>query len=158
MRKERSLREPSGTIASIMSYDTQTRRRIYDRTNGRCHLCGKKLSFVNYGRPGAKASWHVEHSVARARGGTDHLNNLLPACIVCNLDKGTTTSRTARGWYGRKRAPLSKDRRDQANNTSAVAGSLVGGLLGGLLGGPPLAALGAAIGGVAGYSRDPDKS
>src|SRR5712692_1479397 len=116
-----------------MSYDTETLRRIYDRTNGPCHVCRKKLSFVNYGRPGAKASWHVEHSVARARGGTDHLNNLFLACIVCNQDKGTATSRTARGWYGRKRAPLSRERRDEAKKSTTVVGGLVGSLLGGLL-------------------------
>ena len=140
-----------------MGYDTETLSRIYDRTSGRCHVCGKKLSFVNYGRPGAKASWHVEHSVARARGGTDHLNNLFPACIDCNLDKGTATSRAARGWYGRKRAPLSRERREEAKKSGAIVGSLAGAVLGGLLGGPPLAALGAAIGGAAGYSRDPDR-
>ncbi len=141
-----------------MSFDIETRRSIYDRTNGKCHLCSKKLSFVNYGRHGRKASWHVEHSVARARGGTDHLNNLFPACIDCNLDKGTATSRTARGWYGRKRAPLSKEKRGEAKRSGALVGGFVGGVLGGLMGGIPGALVGAAIGGGAGYSGDPDKA
>src|SRR6266568_3497639 len=112
-----------------MHQDIQTLRRIYNRTNGRCHVFGKKLSLVN---------------------------NLFPACIGCNLDKGTVSSRTARGWYGRKRAPLSKQRKDQAKRSGALAGGLVVGLLGGLLGGPRGALLGAAIGVAAGYSRNPD--
>src|SRR5438094_2883758 len=120
-----------------MSYDAATLRTIYDRTNGRCHLCGKKLSFVNYGRPGRKAPWHVEHSVALARGGTDHLNNLFPACIDCNLDKGTASSRAARGWYGRKRAPLSKAQKESVRKSNAGLGGVIGGLIGVLLGGPP---------------------
>ena len=49
---------------------------IYDKTHGCCHLCHKKLAFINYGIYGAKGAWHIEHSKAKANGGTDHLNNL----------------------------------------------------------------------------------
>lgn len=30
---------------------------IYDSTNGRCHICWKKLSFDNHGLHGAKGAW-----------------------------------------------------------------------------------------------------
>jgi HNH endonuclease len=64
-------------------------RRIYDRTCGYCHLCGKKLSFQNYGRFEKRRAWEIEHSIPRAMGGSDHLNNLYPACIGCNRDEST---------------------------------------------------------------------
>jgi 5-methylcytosine-specific restriction endonuclease McrA len=96
-----------------MTYDDATLTKIYVRTNGKCHLCHKKLSFTNYGQGGAKGAWEVEHSIPRANGGTDHLNNLFPAHIGCSREKGTYTSRTARSWNGRTRAPISKERKAQ---------------------------------------------
>jgi 5-methylcytosine-specific restriction endonuclease McrA len=70
-----------------MSYDVEILRRIYDRTEGHCHICGKKLSFANYAISSGRGAWEVEHSVAKATGGTNHLNNLFPACITCNRSK-----------------------------------------------------------------------
>jgi hypothetical protein len=84
-----------------MRYSDEKLNSIYDKTNGSCHLCNKKLSFKNYNARGAKGSWHVDHSKAKANGGTDHLNNLFPACISCNLEKGTlhkTTIRKRKGY------------------------------------------------------------
>jgi 5-methylcytosine-specific restriction endonuclease McrA len=73
---------------------------IYDKTSGRCHLCGKRLSFHNHGCNGRRGAWHVDHSVPRARGGTDHLNNLMPACIPCNCSKRDRSNRTVRARNG----------------------------------------------------------
>jgi 5-methylcytosine-specific restriction endonuclease McrA len=56
---------------------------IFERTDGRCHLCSKPLALSNYGRLGRRGSWEVDHSKPRARGGTDRLSNLLPACPAC---------------------------------------------------------------------------
>ena len=103
---------------------------IYDRTTGRCHLCGKRLAFHNYGCHGTRGAWHIEHSVPRANGGTDHLNNLYPGCIPCNLSKGTRSTRSVRAWHGRKRAPLSRAKREEAQTESALLGMLVGSLVG----------------------------
>jgi len=82
-----------------MVYDNETLNCIYEKTEGHCHICGKKLSFSNYHRLGRTGAWEVDHSVPVAKGGTDHLNNLFPACIACNREKGTVTSRTARNWH-----------------------------------------------------------
>jgi len=84
-----------------MGYDKQTLKRIYDKHDGYCHLCGKKLSITNYGSHGAKGAWHVDHSKAKANGGTNHMNNLYAACISCNIEKGTmhkTTIRKRKGY------------------------------------------------------------
>ena len=136
----------------MSQYNPDRLERIYRRTDGRCHICRKKLSLVNYGRADERGAWQIDHSRARVKGGSDHLNNLFPACIPCNLDKGTVTSRTARAPYGHTRAPLSRERKEEARNSRVVVGAGAGLLVGGALGGP-LAALGlAVVGGVLGHS------
>lgn len=111
-----------------MPYDTETLRRIYERTAGRCHLCGKQVCFNNYGDLEGRGGWEVEHSTPRAKGGTDHGNNLYPTCIPCNRTKGTFTTRTVRGWHGRTRAPLSKERQEAVRESNAWAGAIIGGI------------------------------
>lgn len=129
---------------------------IYDRTDGRCHLCHRKLSFVNYGANGERGAWHVEHSRPLARGGTHHLNNLYAACVWCNLNKGTVSTRTARSWAGERRAPLSRSKRASARDRNTLEGAVVGAGLGAVVGGQRGLLLGALFGAAVGYSRDPD--
>jgi hypothetical protein len=84
-----------------MGYDRQTLNAIYNKTDGYCHLCNKKLSRNNYAVHGARGSWHVDHSKPLYNGGTHHMNNLYAACISCNLEKGTlhkTTIRRRKGY------------------------------------------------------------
>lgn len=138
-----------------MTYDKKTLRRMYDRTSGYCHLCGKKLAFTNYGRFGAKSAWSVDHSVALARGGADDLRNMRPACMSCNSSKGVVSSRTARGWNGRTRAPLSREVRARVKRSNAFGGGLLGGIVG-AVGGPVGIAAGIAVGATIGYNLDPD--
>lgn len=139
-----------------MRYDVETLRRIYHRTDGHCHICGKKLSFVNYAIPGGRGAWEVEHSVAKAVGGTDHLNNLFPACITCNRAKGIKTSRVARVQHGRKRAPMSRDMKKNIRGSNVLAGIGFGAIVGGVLGGPPGVFVGGALGGLLSSNSDPE--
>ena len=83
-----------------MSYSNEERNIIYDKTEGHCNICNKKLSWSNYGNPVGKAPWEVDHSKAIARDGTNHLNNLEPVCIDCNRKKGTDTTPSARRKFG----------------------------------------------------------
>lgn len=76
-------------------------RRIYDKTDGQCEYCGKEITWTNYGKYDVRGGWHVDHSQPRSRGGTNHLNNLFPACIKCNLDKGDQPGRTYRNQPSR---------------------------------------------------------
>jgi 5-methylcytosine-specific restriction endonuclease McrA len=119
---------------------------IYDRTRGKCHICHKKLSLKNHGRCGARGSWHVDHSRALDRGGTCHTNNLFAACIPCNLDKSTTTSRTARARFGTERAPLSRARYEQARTEAIASSALAFGTFGALIGGRKRAVVGTVLG------------
>lgn len=134
-----------------MAYNGKILKRIYDRTSGRCHICHKKLSYVNYADTDAKGAWEVEHSVGRAKGGTDHLNNLFAACISCNRQKGILTTKTARSWFGNTRAPLSKEKKSRIKRENAVAGGLLVGIAG-LAISPAAAILGAALGLLVGSS------
>jgi len=76
-----------------MSYTDEELSYIYDKNNGYCHHCGKKLAFVNYGSFGSRGAWEVDHSHAKAQGGTDYMRNLFPSCISCNRSKGDLHSR-----------------------------------------------------------------
>jgi len=78
-----------------MAWSPQELRSIYNRTCGNCHLCHRKMYLTNYGKFGERGAWEVEHSVARARGGTDHGNNLYGAHISCNREKRDGSTRAA---------------------------------------------------------------
>jgi len=75
-----------------MGYTAEELNDIYDKTGGYCWHCGKKLAWKNYGKPGERGAWEVDHSVPISRGGTDYLRNLVPTCIECNRNKGDLTS------------------------------------------------------------------
>jgi hypothetical protein len=129
---------------------------IYDRTSGKCHICHKKLSRSNYAKFGERGAWEVEHSNARANGGTDRLNNLYAAHIPCNRAKGTCGTRTARAWNGKSCAPLSRENRKVAREKNALAGASGGALIGIAIAGPPGAVVGGILGFLAGRNKNPD--
>ncbi len=129
-------------------------RAIYDRTEGQCHICRKRLSFCNYGLYGKRGAWEIEHSVAQARGGTHHGNNLFAACMSCNRSKGDSSSRTARRQHGFQCAPYSARKRKRNATIGAGVGSLALFLV------PPqfriaAAVVGAVTGAVVGYKKKP---
>ncbi len=86
-----SCRSLHATMTLRRAWDVETLNRVYDKTDGYCGYCGKKLAWCNHGAYGARAAWQVDHSKPLSRGGTNHLNNLVPACIPCNQEKGTMT-------------------------------------------------------------------
>jgi 5-methylcytosine-specific restriction endonuclease McrA len=129
-------------------------RAIYDRTEGQCHICRKRLGFRNYGLFGKRGAWEIEHSIAQARGGTDHGNNLFAACISCNRGKGDSSSRAARRQHGYQCAPYSTRKRKRNAAIGAGIGCLAMFLV------PPqfriaAAVFGALTGAVAGYKKKP---
>lgn len=136
--------------------DKERLQKFYRKTDGYCHICHKKLSFTNHGVHGAKGSWHIEHSVARAKGGSDHMNILFAACISCNIDKGTRHTKTARSQYGNSRAPYSKAKKKKIRSNNTAAGTIIGGALGSVFG-PVGTMVGAGIGAAIGNSSSPKK-
>jgi len=116
--------------------------RILQGTSAKCHLCHSRLARKNHGVVGARGAWHVDHSLARVRGGTDYLRNLKPACINCNCSKGGGSNRTIRARHGKTQAPLSCEgrRRARVGNTIGLGG--LGWLIGRAFLGPGPAILG----------------
>ena len=76
-----------------LPYSDDELNDIYDKNDGYCWHCGKKLAFTNYGIVGARGAWEVEHSNPLANGGSNYFRNLVPSCIPCNRSKGTSKTR-----------------------------------------------------------------
>lgn len=55
------------------------RSEIYERDNGRCHICGKQVS---------RDDFHVDHLVPLSRGGRHTRDNVALAHPTCNLRRG----------------------------------------------------------------------
>jgi hypothetical protein len=79
-----------------MGYSEEVLNSIYDKNDGCCYYCGKRLAFKNYGRIYERGAWEVDHSVPKSRGGTSYLRNLVPACVDCNRSKGTRMGKSVR--------------------------------------------------------------
>jgi HNH endonuclease len=141
----------------VMTFTNAELRWIYDRTTGYCHLCQKKRAFTNYGRPGRKGAWEVEHSRAQAHGGTHRLNNLYAACIPCNREKGVRSTKSVRTQNGYTKAPLSRVARTTARSGNALGGALLGALPGAAFLGPAGFLVGALVGAALGYDSNPDR-
>lgn len=115
-----------------MAYSSEVLNYVHASTDGRCHLCRRRRSRRSYGR-----TWEVDHSMPRAKGGTDYLRNLRPACIGCNRSKKHGSTRAARRISGFSRAPISKSAKETSQAFTAVLGLVVGapfGPLGALIG------------------------
>lgn len=139
-----------------MNYTYEQLDAIFERTDGHCHLCGKKLCCNNYGHWGRRGAWEVEHSVPRSAGGSDRLNNLYAAHISCNREKGTLTTRTARKWNGRTKAPLSQEGKEDIRVRNRWGCGAVGAFSGAAMGGPAGFVIGGLIGAVIGDQIKPE--
>lgn len=71
-----------------------TKELVWDKTGGRCHICGRVLKFN--AKIGESGRWHVDHVVPFARGGKDGTKNFLPICKVCNRLKSHLRGRKFR--------------------------------------------------------------
>jgi 5-methylcytosine-specific restriction endonuclease McrA len=56
-----------------------SRRNIYEHYSYRCCYCGKKFP---------SAELNLEHVLPRSRGGKTSWDNIVTACVPCNLKKG----------------------------------------------------------------------
>lgn len=59
-------------------YTSEQRKIIYDRSEGRCQLCGRKISFFDMS---------IDHVIPISKGGADSMENLQASCIACNSFK-----------------------------------------------------------------------
>jgi hypothetical protein len=130
-----------------MAYSKEQLSRIWKCTDGRCHLTGKRLRLRDYGK-----TWEVDHSKPRAKGGSDHGNNLKPALMSANRSKQATSSRATRRKHGLTRSPMSREEQGRTRATNATAGGLAGAAAGAAIGGPAGALVGGVLGALLGRS------
>lgn len=62
-----------------MSVPAVTRSIVWAKNDGLCWYCGDCI---------ADGWFHVDHKVPRCKGGGDDIDNLLPSCPTCNMEKG----------------------------------------------------------------------
>lgn len=63
-----------------------SRRNIFERDKNSCQYCGKRMS---------RSDVTIDHVVPRSRGGIDCWENLVLACMECNVRKGNRTPEEA---------------------------------------------------------------
>lgn len=61
-------------------YSKNVRKLLYEKANGCCQLCGKKLLFEDA---------TIDHIVALSVGGKDEVDNLQTSCFICNQAKAS---------------------------------------------------------------------
>ncbi len=64
-------------------FSSGKRRAVFDKTNGFCWYCGTYLNFSST-RVRSGDVMIVDRIVAPSRGGTNHIDNLVPACRRCS--------------------------------------------------------------------------
>src|SRR5580765_5993985 len=85
------LRNPVGVSDLLAGLDVDVmppvavkgvkRVQVWDKTGGHCHYCGCELHPF--------WSFTIDHVIPKSRGGTNAIENLVAACPVCNIEKGT---------------------------------------------------------------------
>lgn len=71
---------------------------VWKKTHGRCTYCGVHLNPFDRMAPDG---FHIDHAIPYSRGGTDDLENLVPACRICNFSKSASTPEE---WEARRAA------------------------------------------------------
>lgn len=64
-----------------------SRRNIFERDKNACQYCGARMT---------RAEATVDHVIPRSRGGRDTWDNLVLACMECNIRKSNRTPEEAR--------------------------------------------------------------
>ena len=53
--------------ATSLGFDNETINYVYEKTDGYCYYCSKRLSFKNYGEPGNHGAWEIDHSKPKSK-------------------------------------------------------------------------------------------
>lgn len=86
--KEKDRRHRARKAGAGGTHTAEDIRTIYDSQKGRCWYCLKPLN----------GTYHVDHRIPLARGGSNAPENIVIACPTCNLSKG---ARLPQEWNGR---------------------------------------------------------
>lgn len=72
-RRRRKV-ELRGTIAPRQNLSPAERKEVFQKTAGRCHICGGAID----------GKWHADHVFSHSAGGAHLADNYLPAHALCN--------------------------------------------------------------------------
>jgi len=70
---------------------------VFNKTGGVCFYCGCALPadtefYDGQGKVFMRSrNWHIDHVMPYSKGGTHHIDNLVPSCTTCNLQKHDKT-------------------------------------------------------------------
>jgi 5-methylcytosine-specific restriction endonuclease McrA len=68
------------------------REAVWNKTGGHCWYCSRYLSSNAFPHNrNSLRGFTVDHVQPRARGGSDELDNLVPCCYACNVEKDYMT-------------------------------------------------------------------
>lgn len=71
------------------------RQEVWNKTNGHCWYCGVQLIVRDEYDPNSRllsAQWFViDHVTPRTLSGDHDMDNLVPACLICNSTKNNKT-------------------------------------------------------------------
>jgi len=74
-RRKKRVRRLRVNRISRRSPNSESRKKVLEKTEGRCHICGGVLEGDD---------WHADHVLAYAAGGSRSLDNYLPTHSLCN--------------------------------------------------------------------------
>lgn len=71
---------PRPSFTTMKPNSIRKKLAVLSKTSGHCYYCGCNLTVD---------SVCLDHVLAKSKGGTRELHNLVPCCIKCNSSKGT---------------------------------------------------------------------
>lgn len=90
-----------------ISVTKSLREKVAAKSNGKCFYCGDTLRIDTYydldfvGSVTVCNAWDVDHFYPVSRGGSNKIDNLVPACMYCNQLKHNKTIEEFRAVFGK---------------------------------------------------------
>lgn len=74
-------------VGDTAQQNKHMRYNLWVEQDGKCHYCKRPMDRDN----GSRLSVTIDHKLPRARGGADSRDNIVGACLECNLEKANLT-------------------------------------------------------------------
>jgi len=88
-----------------------------DKAEGKCCVCGRTIHITDF---------EVGHNKAKAKGGSDRIDNLRPICRRCNLSMGTMSIEAfKRKYFSKPTKPKKIRQKGKRKKTEDSMGRLV---------------------------------